>query len=219
MIPLRDVIPSRTTPWMTLTIVAVNLLIFAYTRALDAEGRLEFFFAHAVVPGDRAWASVFTSLFLHSGWLHLGANVLALWIFGSTVEDRMGHVRFLIFYGFCGAAGALAAAWAVAGLVVPIAGPGAAIAGVVGAYVVLFPQSRILVLLPLVVAMEVIEVPAVLVAVFWVLMQLVGDLGRIVSSPGDTAFIFWSHAAGALAGVISVWTFRRRERMRVEWWS
>jgi membrane associated rhomboid family serine protease len=104
MIPLRDVIPSRTRPWVTLTLIVVNLLIFAYGRALDSDARLDLFFTYGLVPADRAWPSLVTSLFLHTGWLQLVANLGALWIFGENVEDRMGPARF---FAFC-----CAASWA-----------------------------------------------------------------------------------------------------------
>ena len=219
MIPLRDVIPSRTTPWVTLTLVVVNLLIFAYGRALDSDARLDLFFTYGLVPAERAWPTLLTSLFLHNGWLHVVPNLGALWIFGENVEDRMGHSRFFVFYLLCGIAGSLAGSWAAPTAVVPIVGPGAAIAGLIGAYFVLFPRSRILILLPLVIVMDVIEAPALVVAAFWLVMQIVGDTGRIISSPGDSAFVAWTHVCGCLTGVLAVWMFRRPERQRVEWWS
>jgi membrane associated rhomboid family serine protease len=219
MIPIRDVIPSRTRPWVTLTLIFLNLLIFAYGRALDSDARLDLFFTYGLVPADRAWPSLVTSLFLHTGWLQLVSNLGALWIFGENVEDRMGHARFFVFYLLCGVMGGLAGGWATPGVVVPIVGSGAAIAGLTGAYFVLFPHSRILVLLPLVVVIDVIEAPAIIIAAFWIVMQIAGDLGRIVASPGDSAFIVWTHVGGCLTGVLAVWAFRRRERLRVEWWS
>ena len=116
-------------------------------------------------------------------------------------------------------AGSLAGSWAVPGVVVPIVGPGAAIAGLIGAYFVLFPHSRILVLLPFIVVMDVVEAPALTVAAFWLVLQIAGDVGRIVSSPGDSAFVVWTHVCGGLTGVLAVWAFRRRERLKVDWWS
>ena len=219
MIPLRDVIPTRTTPWVTLTLIVADLLIFAYGRTLDADARLDLFFTYGFVPAERAWPSLVTSLFVHTGWLHLVPNLGALWIFGENVEDRMGHARFFVFYLLTGVAGSLAGSWAAPGVVVPIVGPGAAIAGLIGAYFVLFPHSRILILLPLVVVMDVIEAPALAVAAFWLVLQIVGDVGRIVSSPGDSAFVVWTHVCGGLTGALAVWAFRRRERLKVDWWS
>ncbi|HYN07582.1 MAG TPA: rhomboid family intramembrane serine protease [Vicinamibacterales bacterium] len=219
MIPLRDVIPSRTTPWVTLSLLAANALVFTAALALDAHARLNLYFTFGLVPGELAWTSLVTSLFLHNGWLHLGSNLLALWIFGENVEDRMGHARFLAFYVLCGIAGALLGSWTSPDLVVPIVGPGAAIAGVIGAYFAMFPHSRLLVLLPLVVVIDVIEIPAVVFAAFWAVMQLVGDVGRIVVSPGDSAFVMWTHAGGFVTGLVAVWIFRQPERLKVDWWT
>jgi len=219
MIPLRDVIPSRTRPWVTLALIGLNALIFTYGLTLEPDARTHLFFTYGLVPADVSWTSPLTSLFLHTGWLHLVGNLLALWIFGDNVEDRMGHGRFLGLYLLSGVAGALAGAWTSSGLSVPIVGAGAAVAGVAGAYFVLFPHSRVLVLLPLVVKIDVIEVPALLIAAFWAVLQIVGDGGRLVVSAGDSAFILWSHVAGAATGAVAVWIFRRPERLSVEWWS
>jgi membrane associated rhomboid family serine protease len=219
MIPLRDVIPSRTRPWVTLSLLAANALVFAAALALDAEARLNLYFRFGLVPAELAWTSLVTSLFLHDGWLHLVSNLVALWIFGENLEDRMGHGRFLAFYLLCGVTGALAGCWASPDLTAPIVGPGAAIAGVVGAYFALFPHSRLLVLLPFVVVIDVIEIPAAIFAAFWIVLQLVGDAGRIVASPGDSAFIAWSCASGCATGLLAVWVFRRPERLKVEWWT
>jgi len=219
MIPLRDVIPSRTTPWVTLALIGLNALIFTYGLTLEPDARTHLFFAYGFVPGDVSWTSPLTSLFLHTGWLHLIGNLVALWIFGDNVEDRMGHGRFLGFYLLSGVVGALAGAWTSSALSVPIVGAGAAVAGVVGAYFVLFPHSRVLVLLPLVVKIDVIELPAPLIAAFWAVLQIAGDGGRLVVSSGDSAFILWSHVAGATTGVLAVWVFRRPERQSVEWWT
>jgi rhomboid family protein len=219
MIPLRDVIPSRTRPWVTLSLLAANALVFAAALALDADARINLYFRFGLVPADLAWTSLVTSLFLHTGWLHLSSNLLALWIFGENVEDRMGHARFLAFYVLCGIAGALAGSWAAPDLAVPIVGPGAAIAGVIGAYFALFPHSRLLVLLPLVVVIDVIEIPTVVFAAFWLVIQLVGDVGRIVVSPDDSAFVVWTQVSGCVTGLLTVWIFRRPERIRVEWWT
>jgi membrane associated rhomboid family serine protease len=193
--------------------------MFAAALAIDAEARLNLYFRFGLVPGELAWAPLVTSLFLHSGWLHLAGNLLALWIFGENVEDRMGHGRFLAFYVLCGVAGALAGSWAHPDLLVPIVGPGAAIAGVIAAYFAMFPRSRLLVLLPLVVVIDVIEMPAVVFAAFWAVMQLAGNVGRMVASPGDWEFAVWTHAAGGVTGLVAVWGFRRPERVRVEWWA
>jgi membrane associated rhomboid family serine protease len=219
MIPIRDVIPTRGTPWVTVTLIAATLLASAASGWLDAEARTTLYFRFGLVPADPAWLPLVTSLFLHSGWLHLIPNLLALWIFGENVEDRMGHARFAVFYLLCGAAGNAAGCWAAPDIAAPMVGPGAAVAGVTGAYFTLFPRSRILVVLPLVVVVDIVEMPAPILAAFWVVIQIAGDVGRLVVSPGDQAFVLVTHLAGCLTGVVSIWVFRRPERLTVDWWS
>jgi membrane associated rhomboid family serine protease len=160
-------------------------------------------------------------MFLHGGLLHVGGNMLYLWIFGDNVEDRMGHGRFVVFYLLCGIAAALAQTATVPDSVVPMVGASGAIAGVMGAYFVLYPKSRIVTLLPLFFFFQVIEVPAILFLGIWFLMQFVNGLGSISTvANGQTAggVAFWAHIAGFVAGISGVVVFRRPERQRVEWW-
>jgi membrane associated rhomboid family serine protease len=148
MIPLRDIIPSRTTPVVTVTLIVLNVLVFLYELSL---GRFvdAFTLYWGLVPAAFSWVTVFTSMFLHGGFLHVAGNMLYLWIFGDNVEDRMGHGRFLVFYLLCGVAAALAQTIAVPDSVVPMVGASGAIAGVMGAYFVLYPKSRIVTLGPI----------------------------------------------------------------------
>jgi membrane associated rhomboid family serine protease len=157
-------------------------------------------------------------MFVHSGLLHIGGNLLSLWIFGDNVEDRLGHGRFLAFYLAAGFAAALAETWASPGSTLPLVGASGAIAGVMGAYLVLFPRSRVLVLVPIfIVYWEVVEMPAVFFLAAWFALQVLGGLARPLAGGGGVAF--WAHAGGFLAGVLLIWLLRRRERLRVEWWS
>lgn len=217
MIPLRDVIPSRTTPFVTLALIAANVIVFVYELTLPGPALEGFFFAHGLVPADFTWTAAFTSMFLHSGWLHIGGNMLSLWIFGDNIEDRMGHARFLVFYLLVGLAATLAQTAADWGSTLPLVGASGAIAGVMGAYFVLFPSSRILVLVFLLFFVDVVEIPALLYLGFWFLLQIVGGAGRVGATGGGVAF--WAHAGGFLAGIAGVLVFRRRERQRVDWWS
>ena len=139
MIPLRDVIPSRTTPYVTFALIAVNALVFFYQLTMG-EAIEEFVLYFGLIPAAFSWVAVLTSMFLHGGLLHFGGNMLYLWIFGDNVEDRMGHGRFLVFYLLCGTAAALAQTIASPDSVVPMVGASGAIAGVMGAYFVLYPQ-------------------------------------------------------------------------------
>jgi len=146
--------------------------------------------------------------------------MLYLWIFGDNVEDRMGHGRFLVFYLLCGIAAALAQTITAPDSTVPMVGASGAIAGVMGAYFVLFPRSRIVTLLPLFFFFQVIEVPAIAFLGIWFLMQFVSGIGSIGATIGRSSggIAFWAHIAGFVAGITGVALFRRPERQRVEWW-
>jgi membrane associated rhomboid family serine protease len=221
VIPLRDVIPSRTTPYVTVTLIALNALVFVYQLSLGRAVN-EFVLYWGLVPAAFSWVAVFTSMFLHGGVMHVGANLLYLWIFGDNVEDRMGHGRFLGFYLLCGVAAALAQTIAVPDSVIPMVGASGAIAGVMGAYFVLYPKSRIVTLVPLFVFIHIMEVPAIFFLGIWFLMQFLSGVGSIASATGGESvggIAFWAHVAGFLAGLSGVIVFRRPERQRVEWWD
>jgi membrane associated rhomboid family serine protease len=221
VIPLRDVIPSRTTPYVTVALVVINVLVFLYQLSL---GELvnEFVFDFGLVPADFAWVNVLTSMFLHGGFLHAAGNMLYLWIFGDNVEDRMGHGRFLAFYLLCGTAAALAQTVMVPDSPVPMVGASGAIAGVMGAYFVLYPHSRIVTLLPIIIFWQIIEVPAILFLGIWFLMQLLSGVGSIATATGGEpagGVAFWAHVAGFAAGLLGVFVFKQPARERVEWWN
>jgi len=218
MIPLRDVIPSRTTPIVTIAIIGLNVALFLFELSLSAPALQQVLRDHGVTAGRFTWTSVVTSMFLHGGWLHLLGNMVYLWIFGENVEDRLGHGRFLVFYLLCGTTAVLAQAAASPGSLVPIVGSSGAIAGVMGAYFVLYPNSRVLTLVPLIVFWDVVEIPAIFFLGFWFLLPLGSAIGSIArTAVGDAAF--WAQAIGFLTGLLAVFLFRRRERLRVEWWS
>ena len=224
MIPLRDVIPSRTTPYVTVTLMALNALVFAYQILLGPEAGQAFIHVFGLVPAEFSWATVFSSMFLHGGLMHAGGNMLYLWIFGDNVEDRMGHGRFIVFYLLCGIAAAMAQVWTVPNSPIPMVGASGAIAGVMGAYFVLYPKSRIVTLLPLVIVFQVVEIPAIFFLGIWFLMQFVSGLGSLAVSTGTGGemaggIAFWAHVSGFAAGLIGVFLFRQPERQRVEWWD
>jgi membrane associated rhomboid family serine protease len=221
MIPLRDVIPSRTVPFVTISLIAVNAVAFLFELSLPHTAREVFIREYGVVPAAFAWSSVVTSMFLHGGWLHVLGNMLYLWIFGDNVEDRLGHARFLLFYLLCGAAGALAHVASAPHSLVPTIGASGAIAGVMGAYFVLYPRSRVLTLIPIIFFVDIVEIPAIFFLGFWFLMQVFSGVGSIAMTNGTDAggVAFWAHVAGFVAGVLGVFLFRRPERQRVEWWG
>jgi membrane associated rhomboid family serine protease len=220
MIPLRDVIPSRTTPFVTIGIIAVNALAFWLELSLPEPSLQRFLREYGIVPAEFAWPTLVSSMFLHGGWLHAIGNMWYLWIFGDNVEDRMGHGRYLVFYLLCGSLAGLAQTLVNPASYVPTIGASGAIAGVMGAYFVLYPHSRVLTLIPLFIFIEIIEIPAIFFLGFWFLMQLFSGVGSIAHTAGNQGGIaFWAHVAGFVAGLAGVFLFRRRERAKVEWWS
>ena len=220
MIPLRDIIPSRTTPYVTISIIVANVLVFFFELSLGPAVN-DFAMHFGLVPAAFSWVAVFTSMFLHGGLLHVGGNMLYLWIFGDNVEDRMGHGRFLVFYLLCGIAAALGQTITAPDSLVPMVGASGAIAGVMGAYFVLYPKSRIVTLVPLFFFFQIIEVPAIFFLGIWFVMQFLSGVGSIVGATAGEAgggVAFWAHVAGFAAGISGVFVFRRPERQRVEWW-
>src|SRR5262245_718552 len=195
MIPLRDVIPSRTFPFVTIALIAVNVIVFLFELTLgDAVNEFTLYFG--LVPAAFSWVAVFTSMFVHGGLLHVGGNMLYLWIFGDNVEDRMGHGRFLVFYLLCGIAAALAQTVAAPDSTIPMVGASGAVAGVMGAYIVLYPHSRVVTLVPIIIFFQIFEVPAIFFLGFWFVMQFLNGLGSIATATGGEpggGIAFWAH--------------------------
>ena len=212
MFPLRDVIPSRTTPFVTVAIIIVNVLAFLFEQSLGPRGLEEFIQTHAFIPATFAWSTIFTSMFLHGSWFHLGGNMWSLWIFGDNVEDRLGHARYLGFYLLCGVVATLAHAWSDPASIVPTVGASGAIAGIMGAYFVLYPHSRVLTLLPWI-FIQVVEMPAIVLLGFWFLMQLfsAGAVAVTANTHGSGGVAFAAHVVGFVAGAGGVFVFRKRE--------
>ena len=211
MIPLRDVIPSRTVPFLTITIIALNALAWFYELGLPREDLPVFLRQFGVVPAYFAPATLISSMFLHGSWSHVLGNMWYLWIFGDNVEDRMGHFRFLVFYLLCGIVAAFGQILIDPTSTLPTIGASGAIAGVMGAYFVLYPQSRVLTLIPLIVFWEIVELPAIFLLGFWFLMQLfsAGAIAATANShSGGVAFM--AHVAGFVFGLVGVFIFRKR---------
>jgi membrane associated rhomboid family serine protease len=216
MIPLRDVIPSRTFPFFTVSFIVLNSIAFLFELSLPERALEQFIFIYGVVPARFDVVSVFTSMFLHGGWAHFIGNMLFLWIFGDNVEDRLGHARFVVFYLLCGAAAVVAHVFMNPASMIPTIGASGAIAGVMGAYFVLYPHSRVLALVPLFIVFEVIEVPAILFLGIWFLMQFFYGVGSIGVQTGAEVggVAFWAHIAGFLAGMAGVLVLRKPSRSR-----
>jgi membrane associated rhomboid family serine protease len=201
--PVSDVIPSRTVPVVTVGLIIVNALVFLYQVTLPPQLLDAFVAQYALIPASFSWVNVFTSMFLHAGWMHVIGNMLYLWIFGDNVEDRLGHARFLLFYLASGCAAAMLQLIINPFTTVPMLGASGAIAGVMGAYFVLYPESRVLTAVFILIFFDLIEIPAIFFLGIWFFMQLlsgVGSLGATNANAGGTAF--WAHIGGFVVGVV-----------------
>jgi membrane associated rhomboid family serine protease len=210
MIPLRDVIKSRTTPYITVTIIILNAAAWLFEVAMPRDALPIFLQVYGVVPSQLRPLTLVTSMFLHGGWSHIIGNMWYLWIFGDNVEDRVGHGRFIIFYLFCGIAASLGQVAIDPASTLPTIGASGAIAGVMGAYFVLYPRSRVLTLIPLVIFWEVIELPTIVLLGFWFLLQLfsAGAIA-VTASTGGGGVAFAAHVTGFLTGMAGIFVFRK----------
>jgi membrane associated rhomboid family serine protease len=232
MIPIRDTIRSRTTPVMTVALIAVNAFVFLQElkfgpeldRVVEAFGFIPARFVSWTDLGGGPldpwrFLPLFTSMFLHGGWAHIAGNMLYLWVFGDNVEDRFGHVRFLLFYLMCGAVAALTLAFFSPASSVPTVGASGAIAGVLGAYFVMFPRSRVLTLVPLFFIPWFVEIPALVYLGFWFLMQLLNGSLELSARAGVASGVaWWAHAGGFVAGILLSIPFRHHSRSRTPAW-
>ncbi len=220
MLPLRDTIPSRRVPWVNFLLIGLNTLVFLYELALPDPALTRLIYRYGVVParvwqqGGLAWLTVFSGMFLHGGWGHFLGNMWVLFIFGDNVEDRLGHFRYLVFYLLSGVAAALLQTWFTLGSTVPMIGASGAIAGVMGAYMVLFPWGRVVTLVPLGFFLTTIEIPSVLYLGAWFFMQMFSGLDMQIN--GGVAW--WAHVGGFVFGMLAVQVFARRRRPPRRYW-
>jgi len=207
MFPIGDDDSARrTVPVVTYALIALNVLFFF----VEMSGGEAFIGTWAFVPrrflanpaGD--FPTLFTSMFMHAGWLHLGGNMLYLWIFGDNVEDRFGHVKFIIFYVLCGLAATFAQLMFSAGSNVPNLGASGAIAGVLGAYILLFPRGQVRVLQ----GSQVIPVPALIVIGLWIVLQFFSGIGSIANTAETGGVAYMAHIGGFVAGFVLTFLFR-----------
>jgi membrane associated rhomboid family serine protease len=234
MIPLKDDIPSRTVPFVTVTLIAANVLAFLYQASLELAGdpaalkaAREFIFEFGLIPCRLSGAcavpggfpspavTIFTSMFLHGGLFHVAGNMLYLWIFGNNVEDTLGHGRFLGFYLLAGVVAALAQTAVGPASKIPMIGASGAVSGVLGAYLVLYPHANVLTLVAFGFFIRIVRIPAVIVLGFWIVVQLLNGLVTF----GDAArggVAWFAHVGGFLAGLALLWILRPR-RPRSSW--
>ena len=221
MIPLKDTVRARSFPAVNWLLIAINIFVFLIELQLGPRVE-EFIFALGVVPArlldtpnPAQVLTVFTSMFLHGGWLHLFSNMLALYIFGDNVEDRLGHGRYLLFYLICGLAAAVAHIIFNPVSPVPTVGASGAISGVLGAYFILYPRARVITLIPIFILPWFVEIPAWIYLGFWFLSQLFnGTLAIVAGAQAFGGIAFWAHVGGFLAGIILVGLFARRSYVR-----
>jgi len=226
VLPLRDFIPTRRFPVLTVGIIIVNIIAFAYELLAEAGGTLDqTFYTMGVVPfevtnnfGPAVALSFITSMFLHGGFMHIAGNMLYLWIFGNNVEDSMGRGRFLVFYLMTGSVASIAQVLARPDSPLPTIGASGAIAGVLGAYIVLFPNARVQTLIFLGYFARMAQLPALLVLGFWFVLQLFnGLLAFGMMQMGGVAW--FAHVGGFVAGLLLVRLFAvgRRQSYSEEW--
>jgi len=219
MFPVSDVIPSKTTPFVTIGLIVLNALAFLYELQLTRPELQLFAELYGVVPAYFSWSSVLTSMFLHEGWVHLFGNMLYLWIFGDNVEDRLGHFGYLLFYLACGAAAALGQVAVSVDSVIPMIGASGAIAGVMGAYFVLYPHSRVLTVVFLIFFMDMIEIPAIFFLGIWFVKELFSGVGSLGASAVNGGVAVWAHVVGFAVGAVTGLFWRVRDAPRTTYWS
>lgn len=223
MVPLRDNVPASITPYVTYALIGANIGIFLYQLTLSPQELQAFFQSAAVVPcqlsgniGGRCpiptsqalpeWMTLITSQFLHGGFLHIAGNMWFLWIFGNNVEDRLGHIKFLIFYLACGVLAALSQWFFSQNSAIPSLGASGAIAGVMGAYILRYPHARVLTLIPLGFFLTTFELPAIFFLGFWFVQQAFYGIASL-QAPSNIGMesggvAYWAHAGGFVFGAI-----------------
>ena len=231
MFPLRDDNPHFLTPWVTFTLIGLNVLAWALLQGFGFGQQLGMSVCtlglvpgellQTVAPGTRFpvsdvatcvltdqpnWSTLLTHMFLHGSWLHIIGNMWFLWIFGGNVEDSMGHARFVVFYLLCGFGAAAAQIFADPSSSIPMVGASGAIGGVMGAYVLLYPKVRVTMLVFLGFFVTTFDLAAMWMVGYWFLVQVIGGIGSVGAQGGGVAF--WAHVGGFVAGALLIFIFR-----------
>lgn len=226
MLPLRDEVPSRRFPLVMHLLILTNVVVFFYEVSLAPNDLRVLFETHGVIPArffhaypgsgefTLAVRTLFSSMFLHGGWMHLIGNMWYLWIFGDNVEDRMGHARFFLFYLLGGVAASIVHILFDPNSAIPSVGASGAIAAVLGAYLLMFPTARIVALVPFFFFTQIIELPALLMLGFWFVAQLFSGLGSLAvpSAQAQGGIAYWAHVGGFVFGMVALPFFRERRR-------
>jgi membrane associated rhomboid family serine protease len=215
--PLKDDNPTSSFPLVTVGIILTNVLIFFHQISMGLEGSQRFIFQWGAIPyqiihgewlydlssGIPIRFTIFSSMFLHGGFLHLFGNMLYLWIFGNNIEDTLGHFRFLVFYLLCGLVAAMTQVLSIPNSTVPMIGASGAVAGILGGYLLLFPHARVLTLMFIFFFIRLVRLPAVIVLGFWFFVQLLS-----VSARAESNVAFFAHIGGFVVGLILVKAFQ-----------
>lgn len=222
VIPIRDDNPTRRVPWVTITLIALNIAVFAYELTLGPAALEAFWLRWSLVPArflatplapDQI-VTLFTAMFMHAGWVHVGGNLLYLWIFGNNIEDRFGPLGFTVFYLAAGVIAAFAQLAAAPAATAPTLGASGAIAGVLGAYLLLFPGASVVTIIPVFVFIEVARVPAYLVIGFWFVLQLGNGLVSLGADAAAGGVAWFAHIGGFCAGLLFALPAAIRSRSR-----
>ena len=226
MIPLRDKIPSSSFPFINIIFIVLNSLVFLYEVSLGSELN-RFIYQYGLVPAslissphtgfvDRVYP-FFTSMFLHGGWFHLIGNMLFLYIFGDNVEDRMGHFKYLLFYLICGLGAAFTQIITNVRSEIPMVGASGAISGVLGAYILLFPKSRIVTLVPIFFFLHIVEIPAAVFLLIWFIIQFFSGVATLAASKSTGGVAFWAHVGGFVVGFVLARFIIKKGYYRAGW--
>jgi membrane associated rhomboid family serine protease len=218
MIPLRALLYRNTTPVMTLLIIAVNVLCFFFEISLPPDTRELFIERYGLVPDQLHLSALVTSMFLHGGWLHLIGNMWFFWVFGSHIEDAIGSAKFLLFYLLSGVASAVVQFFTSFGSPIPTIGASGAIAGIMGAFLLLYPRVRVVTLVFIIVFITTIELPAALMLIYWFAIQLLSGLSSFGSISASSGGVAWfAHVGGFLFGLLLIRLFAPNRARYSQW--
>ncbi len=231
MIPLRDSRRSGTVPVVNIILIIINSLVWLYevSRGTQFEA---FILQHGLIPlhlvqfyrfpggfWENAVAPLFSSIFMHAGWLHVIGNMWFLWIFGDNVEDRLGHVRYLVFYLLCGIGASLIHIFSSPLSRIPMIGASGAISGVLGAYLISYPHARIMTLLIIFVFIRIVELPAFLFLILWFGFQFLSGAAEIATHQEIGGVAYWAHIGGFVVGIALLWIMPKKPVPRYGGWS
>jgi len=216
MLPLKDNIPTYTRPIITYILLGINIMVFLYELSLGPElntffkefGATPFYIFHPV--GLSSYLTLFSSMFIHSGFMHIFGNMLFLWIFADNVEDRLGHIPFIFFYVICGIAGALLHSITAPNSQIPMIGASGAISGVLGAYILLFPKAKVLALVPLGFFLRITYLPSIIFLGIWFLYQFLFGISSIGARGGGVAY--FAHIGGFIVGLAFALPFKKSRK-------